>query len=232
MREENVNRKPIILFDLDGTLTESGEGIVKSVQYALASLGIEESDTDKLRAFIGPPLTDSFMRYYGLPKAQTERAVAFYRERFRSIGIFENKLYPGIEEMLRTLKEAGFVLAVASSKPEPFVRTILNHFRIADCFDEVVGSTMDEKRTAKADVIEEALLRLGQSEHRERVLMVGDKEHDVIGARQSSVACVAVLYGYGTREELENAGAAVMVETVDALTAYLLQAELQSCPRY
>ena len=217
-----MKQKDIILFDLDGTLTESGDGIIKSVQYALSALGIAEPDTDKLRAFIGPPLLDSFMRYYRMTPETAEHAVALYRERFATIGIFENKLYPGVASMLQTLQAAGCTLAVASSKPEPFVRTILKHFGVLDVFSEVVGSTMDEKRTAKAEVIEEALRRLGQSEHRERVVMVGDKSHDVIGARQADVECVAVLYGYGSPEELAEAGAANIVGTVEELTALLL----------
>ncbi len=217
-----MRQKDIILFDLDGTLTESGEGIIKSVQYALSALGIAEPDTDKLRAFIGPPLLESFMRYYSMTPEAAARALALYRERFSTVGMFENKLYPGVATMLHTLQAAGCTLAVASSKPEPFVRTILEHFGILDAFSEIVGSTMDEKRTAKVDVIEETLRRLGQSEHRERVVMVGDKSHDVIGARQTGIACVAVLYGYGTLNELAEAGATDIVDTVEELTALLL----------
>ncbi|MBR3271493.1 MAG: HAD family hydrolase [Clostridia bacterium] len=218
-------QRDILLFDLDGTLTESGEGILKSVQYALSALGIAEPDTEKLRVFIGPPLLDSFMRYYGMSKETAAQAVALYRERFRAVGMFENKLYPGVADMLQTLRAAGCTLAVASSKPEPFVRTILSHFGILDMFREVVGSTMDEKRTAKADVIEEALRRLQASEQRERVVLVGDTLHDVLGAKQAGVACAAVLYGYGTRAELAEAGATCLAETVEELKALLLQGE-------
>lgn len=211
-----------VFFDLDGTLTESGEGITKSVQYALAKLGIDEPDLDKLKVFVGPPLIESFMKYYGFTREKAEEAVVLYREYFREKGIFENALYPGIGKMLEELKKKGLILAVSSSKPEPFVRQIMDYFDIGNYFDEITGSTMDEKRTAKKDVIEETLRRLGLLERRSEVLMVGDKEHDVLGARQASLDCVAVLYGYGTLEELENAKPAALVRTVEELTALLL----------
>jgi len=217
-----MKEQKIILFDLDGTLTESGEGITKSVQYALRGFGIEEPNLDKLRVFIGPPLLDAFSHYYGLTREESVRAVGLYRERFRTIGIYENALYPGIREMLTCLQEAGHTLAVASSKPEPFVRTVLDYFEITPFFSVIVGATMDETRTAKKDVIEEALRRLGRSGHPEHVIMVGDKAHDVIGASQAGVDCVAVQYGYGSREELETAGAPAIARTVEELQELLL----------
>lgn len=214
--------KKVILFDLDGTLTESGEGIIKSVQYALGKMGKPEPDIGKLRVFVGPPLKEQFMKYADLSREEAEKAVFYYRERYSAIGIYENRPYPGIPEMLEQLKKNGLILAVASSKPEKFALQVLDHFKIREHFDEVVGSEMDGKRSAKADVIEEVLDRLGRNDSREQVIMVGDKEHDVIGAGQTGISCVAVAYGYGTMEELEAAKPLKIVHTVKELQEYLL----------
>lgn len=194
-----------ILFDLDGTLTESGEGITKCVQYALEKLGKPEADLKKLEVFIGPPLMEQFMKYAGLDEEMARRAVEYYRERYSTIGIFENRPYPGVEEMLQELKRKKYLLAVASSKPEYFVKQILDYFHLTEYFDEIVGSELNGSRTNKTEVIEETLRRLGLDKHREQVIMVGDKEHDVLGARAAGLECVAVSYGYGTEEELTAA---------------------------
>ena len=194
-----------ILFDLDGTLTESGEGITKCVQYALEKLGKPESDLKKLEVFIGPPLMEQFMKYAGLDEETARRAVEYYRERYSTTGIFENRPYPGVEEMLQELKRKKYLLAVASSKPEFFVKQILDYFHLTEYFDEIVGSELNGSRTNKTEVIEETLRRLGLDKHREQVIMVGDKEHDVLGARAAGLECVAVSYGYGTEEELTAA---------------------------
>ena len=194
-----------IFFDLDGTLTDSGEGITKSVQYALEKIGKPEPDLQKLRIFVGPPLLEQFEEYAGIDEETARKAVEIYRERYAPIGIFENELYPGIEEMLSGLKNRGYKLAIASSKPEVFVKIVAEHFHIDSYFDEMVGSEPEGGRTNKTEVIEEALKRLGLSEHRDQVMMVGDKEHDVFGARRAGLECIAVSYGYGTEEELENA---------------------------
>ena len=194
-----------ILFDLDGTLTESGEGITKCVQYALEKLGKPEADLKKLEVFIGPPLMEQFMKYAGLDEGTARRAVEYYRERYSTTGIFENRPYPGVEEMLQELKRKKYLLAVASSKPEYFVKQILDYFHLTEYFDEIVGSELNGSRTNKTEVIEETLRRLGLDKHREQVIMVGDKEHDVLGARAAGLECVAVSYGYGTEEELTAA---------------------------
>ena len=194
-----------ILFDLDGTLTQSGEGITKSVQYALEKLGKPEPDLKKLEVFVGPPLLQQFMKYAGLDEETAVKAVEYYRERYTDVGIFENRPYPGVEEMLEGLKRKGYILAVASSKPERFVHRILDHFHLTGYFQEIVGSEMNGGRTSKAEVIEEALASLHMSGCRKDVIMVGDKEHDVLGAREAGISCVAVSYGYGTEEELKNA---------------------------
>lgn len=194
-----------ILFDLDGTLTESGEGITRSVQYALEKIGKPEPDLTALNVFVGPPLLEQFMKYAEIDRETAAQAVVFYRERYSTIGIFENKVYPGIENMLEELRKKGYLLAVSSSKPEFFVKKVLDHFDLTKYFDEIVGSEMSGKRTGKSEVIEETLRRLHMENHREQVIMVGDKEHDVFGARKSGLSCLAVSYGYGTMEELQAA---------------------------
>lgn len=214
--------KKLILFDLDGTLTESGEGITKSVQYALEKMGRPEPDLQKLRVFVGPPLTEQFMTYTGMSREEAEQAVFYYRERYSVTGIFENRPYPGILEMLRQLKEKRFLLAVASSKNEESVDLVLEHFALKQYFDAAAGSFLDGRRSRKADVIEEALRRLNLSGHAEQALMVGDKEHDVIGAREAGISCVAVAYGYGTMAELEAAKPLKIVHRVEELQEYLL----------
>lgn len=214
---EKESMSQVILFDLDGTLTESGEGITKSVQYALDKMGIVEKDLEKLRCFVGPPLKEQFMSYAGFDETQAEQAVRYYREYYTSQGIFENRLYPQIPELLEVLKINDKILGVASSKPEIFVKQILEHFQVAQYFQVIVGSELDGARTEKAQVIEEALKRLHMEKERDKVLMVGDKEHDVLGAKVCGIQCVGVTYGYGSRQELEQAGAVYLAESVDDL---------------
>lgn len=209
-----------IFFDLDGTLTESGEGITKSVQYALEKLGKPEEDLDKLRVFIGPPLMEQFMKYADVDETEARRAVEYYRERYAVKGIFENRPYDGVENLLRELKGRGYILAVASSKPEYYVTKILDYFNLSSYFEVVVGSEMNGARTSKTEVIEEALKRLNMSDRRKEVLMVGDKEHDVIGARAAGLACVAVGYGYGTKEELTAAQPLKIVASIEELLRF------------
>ncbi len=206
-----------IFFDLDGTLTESGEGITKSVQYALEKIGKPEEDLEKLKVFVGPPLMEQFMKYAGVDEATGRKAVEFYRERYEVKGIYENHPYESVEEMLQELKRKGYILAVASSKPEYYVTQILDYFKLSSYFDVVVGSEMNGARTSKSEVIEEALKRINMSDKRNEVLMVGDKEHDVLGARAAGLDCVAVAYGYGTQEELTEANPLKIVDSVDEL---------------
>lgn len=194
-----------ILFDLDGTLTESGDGITRSVQYALEKIGKPEPDIEKLEVFVGPPLMEQFMKYAQIDESTARQAVEYYRERYSVTGIYENRLYPGVDRMLAELKRKGYLLAVASSKPEFFVMQVLDYFRIYEYFDVVVGSEMGGNRTRKSEVINEALRRLGMDNKKEQVIMVGDKEHDVFGAREEGLDCIAVSYGYGTMEELKHA---------------------------
>lgn len=207
----------IILFDLDGTLTMSGIGITKCVQYALEKMGHPEENLEKLEIFIGPPLKKQFMDYLKISEKEADKAVDFYRERYSTIGIYENELYPNVEKMLKLLKEHGYSLAVSSSKPEKFVNQILEYFKIQNYFDEVVGATMTEKRTDKSEVIEETMRRFKRLENRENIIMVGDKSYDIIGARKQHIPCIAVTYWYGTLEELKKANPYKMVDSVDEL---------------
>lgn len=207
----------VILFDLDGTLTDSGPGIIKCVQYALNYMGRPERDEEKLRSFVGPPLHDQFMEFAGFDSEEADQAVEQYRERYSTIGMYENEVYDKIPEILKLLKESGKILGVASSKPEVFVEEILCHFELREYFDVVVGSELDGSRTEKEDVIEEALRQLGYQKHREKVVMVGDRSYDVAGAKMCGIQCVGAAYGYGGREELEKAGAVYIADKVEDL---------------
>lgn len=213
-----------LLFDLDGTLTDSSEGICKSIQYSLGKIGIQEDDLQKLEVFIGPPLRYSFKEYYGLEGELAEQAIAFYRERYTEVGKYENRPYPGIREMLIHLKAAGAVLAVASSKPELYVEDILRHFDLYELFDYVVGSDMEGKRETKTAVIREAMERMQVTrEEQKGVLMVGDRHFDIDGAKELSLDSLGVYYGFAKSGELEAAGADYVVHTVDELEKLLLE---------
>lgn len=212
----------VLLFDLDGTLTESGEGIMKSVQYALEKIAKPEPELEKLRIFVGPPLIGLFMKYAGVDEETAGKALAFYRERYAAKGIYECRLYAGVPQMLEELCARGYQLAVASSKEEEYVKQILEHFNLTSYFQEIVGSEIDGPRTRKADVIEEALQRMGYQDRRDKVLMIGDKEHDVSGARVCSLECLAVSYGYGSMEELEAVHPLKIVHSLKELVDYLV----------
>jgi len=216
------------LFDLDGTLTDPREGITKSVQYGLKGVGIDEPDLKKLEIFIGPPLLDSYMGIYGLDEETAKMAIACYRERFAPIGIFENEIFPGTVNMLKTLKEKGVQLAVASSKPQPFVQKILQHFEIAEYFHVVVGSELDGRRGTKEEVVEEALIQLGVldmplTERFHTCAMVGDRKFDIQGAKAYGLTGVGVRFGFAPEGELEAEGADYIAETMEELTAFLLK---------
>lgn len=203
------------LMDLDGTITDPKEGITKSVAYALRYYGIQVENLDTLEKFIGPPLSDSFQEFYGFGEEKSLEAVEKYREYFKDRGIFENKLYPGMEKLLKTIVGQGGKIVLATSKPEVFAKRILEHFRIAEYFTFAAGSTLDTTRNTKGAVIRYALEHLGISG--EDAVMVGDRRHDVIGAKENGMECIGVLFGYGDRAELEEAGADEIVETVEQL---------------
>lgn len=202
-----------VLFDLDGTLTDPGLGITNSVAYALKKYGIEVSDREKLYSFIGPPLKDSFKKYYGFSDEKAMEAIMYYREYFSDKGIFENEVYDGIKELLRRVKESGRKIVLATSKPEEFALRILEHFELTEFFDVVAGASMDEKRNKKGDVIKYALEKGCLTP--EDAVMIGDREHDIFGAQENGIDTIGVLYGYGSRDELEKAGAMHIAETVD-----------------
>lgn len=207
-----------LFFDLDGTLTDPGEGITNSVAYALDKFGITVTDRASLYPFIGPPLVDSFMKFYGFSHEDAERAVVCYREYFRDRGIFENRLYKGIPEVLKALRDAGKTLVIATSKPEPFAKRIVEHFGLSPYFTLVAGASFDETRSEKWDVIEYAMDSLKLTD-RSEIVMIGDRKHDIIGAKKTGLDSVGVLWGYGDREELTVAGADVIFDTVGQLTA-------------
>ncbi len=205
-----------ILFDLDGTLTDPKEGITKSVAYALRHFGIEVEDLDTLCKFIGPPLKDSFMEYYGFSEEDAYLAVKKYREYFEPYGMFQNKVYDGVEKLLKELKACGKEMVLATSKPEVYAQKILEHFHLDSYFSYVAGSELDGTRVKKGDVIAYALDQMN-IEDRSKAVMVGDREHDVIGAKEHGLDCVGVLYGYGNTEEFERHGADFIAETVEKL---------------
>lgn len=213
----------VLLFDLDGTLTDPKVGITRCVNYALAYFGREVENSDELVSFIGPPLLEQFIQYCGFTPEEGRVAVEKYRERYEGIGMFENRIYPGIAMMLKRLREEGKILAVATSKPEIFARKILEKYGILSYFQECVGSELDGRRTKKAEVIQEALCRL-KIDHPQRpsVLMVGDREHDVLGAKAFGVPCLGVRFGFAAAGELEEAGASYLVDTVKELETVLL----------
>lgn len=207
-----------ILFDLDGTLTDPKEGITKAVAIALEHFGIHE-DPDRLTHFIGPPLDESFPEFYGFSQEQVDTATELFRAYYARQGWRENIPYPGAAELLRDLKAAGRTTMIATSKPEGMAVQILEHFGMAPYLDRICGAPLDKQEGArKANVIRSALPFVPQGP----VVMVGDRRHDVAGARETGLPCIGVLYGYGSREELERAGAAYIAEDFQTLRRLLL----------
>lgn len=211
-----------ILLDLDGTLTDPAIGITNSIMYALEKFGIRVNDRSELYSFIGPPLQESFMRFFGFSEADAVRAVEYYREYYRDKGIFENLVYDGVEDLLQLLKEKGRTVILATSKPELFARQILEHFDLAEYFDFVAGSELDGRRVHKDEVVRYALDACKISDLA-KAIMIGDREYDIIGARKIGIKSLGVLYGYGDRKELEVAGADYILDTVAELKDFLLK---------
>ena len=208
-----------ILFDLDGTLTDPKEGITKAVAAALAHFGIHE-DPDNLTSFIGPPLPESFIERYGFDEDQILVGIEKFRDYFTRQGWAENIPYPGIDALLAELRSAGKRLLIATSKPEPFAVQILEHFGMAGYFDRICGAPMEEQQGArKADVLRKALADVSDLN---RAVMVGDRRHDVAGAHETGLACIGVLYGFGDRDELEQAGAEYIAADLAELRDLLL----------
>ena len=216
-----MQRYDVVLFDMDGTLVDTGLGVTCSVAYALKKFGIEESDPAKLFRFIGPPLPESFATFYGMDEAQIEQAVSYYRERYRTTGIYENEHYDGMPETLAQLKQAGIRLAVATSKPEEFAKEILRKMNLEIYFDFIGGATMDLSRNKKIDVMQYVLEHVGDSD-KSGILMVGDRHYDINGAKHFGIDSVGVTFGYGSREELAEAQATYLVDhAVDILKIVL-----------
>ncbi len=206
----------IILFDLDGTLSDSGPGIMHSVRYALAKFGITGESEEALRRFVGPPMIESYMKFYGFDHEQAVQALAYYREDYLAGAIYMNTPYEGMEETLRALKARGKILAAATGKPTPMAKDVLRHFGWEGYFSFIAGATMDESRSEKHDIINYALEALGVTD-KTHVLMVGDRDNDVLGAERAGVDCCGVLWGYGSREELEGTGPKYIIEKPEDL---------------
>ena len=209
-----------LLFDLDGTLTDPGEGITNSVAYALRKQGIEVTDKKELYCFIGPPLSESFSRFYGFSMEESLKCVEYYREYYRDRGIFENLLYYGIPELLADLRAQGKTILLATSKPELFAKQILEYFDLTRYFDHICGASMDESRNKKAAVIEYAL-ETAKIKDRTRAVMIGDREQDINGAGLNGLDSIGVLFGYGDRPELEGAGATYIAESVEDIKKFI-----------
>lgn len=206
-----------ILFDLDGTLTDSGEGIINCAILALEHFGLPIPSRETLRVFVGPPLHETFIRF-GVPADRAEEAVEVYRSRYIPIGKFENTPYPGIRELLEKLKAHGHKLYVATSKPEQMSIDILEHFDLAKYFDRICGASLDTSRTDKAAVIAYLQELTGKSEN---TIMVGDTKFDVIGAKKHGIPTIGVSWGYGSVAELQETGAASIAHSVDDLYEFL-----------
>lgn len=210
-----------VLFDLDGTLTDPYEGIANAVTYAMRRIGRADPSASELKAFIGPPIFDSFFKMCGGDGNAVDRAVFYYREYYMDKGKFENKVYDGVIDMLDKLKSQGITLAVATSKPEAVSVEILERFRLANSFDVIAGASLDKSRAEKSKVIEYALDMCGVRD-KSRVIMVGDRKYDVIGAKNNGLGCIGVLYGYGDRAELSEAGADFIVTTPQGVADIVL----------
>ncbi len=226
-------RKKYILLDLDGTITDSSEGITKSVQYALEKMGITENDDAVLKRYIGPPLNESFTRFHGLSESDSLKAVSYYRERYAITGIYENRLFDGITDFLSGLKKEGYIVALATCKPEIYVPTILKHFDIEQYFDVAVGSELEGgKRRHKDDVIEEVLKQIMDMKSiaesdialvKADSIMIGDRKDDILGAKDAGIESIGLRYGFAEKDELENAGADYILENVGDILPFLNQ---------
>ncbi|MEA4816791.1 MAG: HAD family hydrolase [Lachnospiraceae bacterium] len=212
--------KKYILFDLDGTLTDPAEGITNAIKYALAKYGIEVCDKTSLYEFIGPPLISSFMERYGFSHEKASEALMYYREYFGEKGLFENKVYPKTEDMLEGLLKKGKHLFVATSKPEEYSKIILKHFKLDKYFEFIGGSTMDESMVNKDEIIGYVLSSCRITD-KDATVMVGDRRHDIIGAKKNCISSIGVLYGYGSREELFEAGADYIISSPEELSKLL-----------
>lgn len=214
-----MKKYDVIIFDLDGTLSNSGEGITKSVQYALEKLNIQE-DLENLKHFVGPPMKEEMMRSYHFTEEQAMEAVRLYRERYTPIGIYETSLYAGTTELLEDLKQSGKIIAMATSKPQAMAEEVLKYLKIENYFDFVMGADMVGGKQSKAEVLN-ALFEVLPTKEKAKMLMVGDTIFDVQGAKAVNVDCIGVSYGYGDRNEMIESGAIAVVDTAMELLQHI-----------
>jgi len=207
-----MKNKEYILFDLDGTLTDSAPGITNCVKYSLEKMGKEIPSFNILKKFIGPPLVDSFMEYIGMSREEALMAVENYRERYRDIGIFENDVYEGVEDLLGTLKSKGKTIILATCKPKVFADRILKHFGLLKYFDFTVGAYLDGRLGYKEEVIEE-IIKIGKIKDKSKMVMIGDRHHDIEGAKAHGIHSIGVSYGFAEDGELQKAGADFIVNS-------------------
>lgn len=215
-----------ILFDLDGTLTDSSEGILNCIKYALEAAGRDIPDTKSLMRMIGPPLMEGFQEVIGMDRQEAAEATMKYRERYNVIGLFENKPYEGIQQLLAGLKKEGKCLALATSKQENCSMRILRHFHLTRYFDVIVGSTLDGSRITKQEVIQEVFQRFRlKEEQKKETIMVGDRRQDILGAKACGIASLGVYYGFAEQGELEQAGADYITRSVKETGRFLAERE-------
>ncbi|MGE8206818.1 HAD family hydrolase [Heyndrickxia sp. NPDC080065] len=221
-----MDKYKIILFDLDGTLSDPKMGITKSVQYALQKMDIDEPNIDKLECFIGPPLQVSFAEYYDFDEENTQRAIDYYRERFKNKGMFENELYSDIPLLLKSLKEQDYILVVATSKPTVFSEQILKYFKIDQYFELVVGSNLDGTRTSKTEIIQYIIDKYNEQKL-DDFIMIGDRKHDIIGANNAGIDSIGVTYGYGSLKEISDSNPTHIVHSVDEIKDILIGSKVE-----
>lgn len=215
-------KKEILFFDLDGTITDSAPGIKESVKYALSFFGIDEQDEEKLNLFIGPPLFDAFSLYYNMNKEDADTAVAKYRENYKqNKAMLKYKVYDGVEEMLKTLKEKGYKIFLATAKPMEFAKIILEDAGLSKYFDEISGASFDASKRSKSAVIKDLIER--NNFDKEKILMIGDRENDVTGAKNNGIDVLGVTYGYGDKKELNDAGCFEIVSSPFEVSEYIIK---------
>lgn len=202
----------VVLFDLDGTLTDSSDGIIKSLQYSAVSMGRPEPDYKSLIPYVGPPISIVMEEYFHYPPLEQKQAIAFYRERYHAVGMYENKIYDGVLPLLHLLKQQHKTLAIATSKPEVFALKIADHFHFTEYFQCICGGSLDSKQNTKERIIKNVLNTL-QVHDLPSIVMIGDRKYDIEGAKRNGIASLGVLFGYGSSEELAQAGADYLVET-------------------
>ncbi|MGB4325520.1 MAG: HAD family hydrolase [Candidatus Nanopelagicales bacterium] len=219
-----ANQYEFILFDLDGTLTDAGPGILNCIEHALSDQGIEYPERAAMRSFLGPPLAVTFREHFNMSDAQITQAIDKYRERYHDVGMFENSVYDGVPELLQSLQASGIRMATATSKPEYSATRILQHFELDQYFEFIGASSLDGSRDSKASVIKHTLATTGAHPTKDSMIMVGDRHHDIDGAREHGINTIGVLWGYGDHDELSSAGATEIVHTPQELLAVLTRA--------